>query len=145
MSTDDPFGTPGAPGGPDPSTGTSVLEREQVQEQVTEPGDHERLAHYVGKEKILESALSGEAGGRRGRNRPPRRATTSASLTTCARRRSSRAPSAASRWSRCAARCGCPAATPTASRCARRARRSTKGCGRLRTATEPEHRCTGWR
>ena len=61
MSTDDPFGTPGAPGGPDPSTGTSVLEREQVQEQVTEPGDHERFAHYVRKEKILESALSGES------------------------------------------------------------------------------------
>ncbi|HET7476230.1 MAG TPA: DUF3039 domain-containing protein [Dermatophilaceae bacterium] len=43
-----------------PATRTSVLEREQVQEQVQEPGDHERFAHYVRKEKILESALSGE-------------------------------------------------------------------------------------
>ncbi len=38
---------------------TSVLERERVTEQVMEPGDHERFAHYVRKEKILESALSG--------------------------------------------------------------------------------------
>ena len=43
-----------------PSTSTSVLEREQVEEQVQEPGDHERFSHYVRKEKILESALSGE-------------------------------------------------------------------------------------
>lgn len=65
MSTDDPYGeqpgAPGRPGAPDPSTGTSVLEREQVEEQVAEPGDHERFAHYVRKEKILESALSGES------------------------------------------------------------------------------------
>ena len=39
--------------------GTGVLERELV-EQPVEPGDHERFAHYVRKEKILESALSGE-------------------------------------------------------------------------------------
>jgi Protein of unknown function (DUF3039) len=40
---------------------TSVLEREQVVErQLQEPGDHERFAHYVRKEKILESALSGD-------------------------------------------------------------------------------------
>lgn len=38
---------------------TAVLERELV-EQLVEPGDHERFAHYVRKEKILESALSGE-------------------------------------------------------------------------------------
>lgn len=38
--------------------GTAVLERELV-EQHAEPGDHERFAHYVRKEKILESALSG--------------------------------------------------------------------------------------
>lgn len=39
--------------------GTSVLERaEQLQD--VEPGDHERFAHYVRKEKIMESALSGE-------------------------------------------------------------------------------------
>lgn len=47
---------------PDPGTQrTSVLERELVEEpQLSEPGDHERFAHYVRKEKILESALSGE-------------------------------------------------------------------------------------
>jgi hypothetical protein len=43
---------------PDPS-GTAVLDRELV-EQPVEPGDHERFAHYVRKEKILESALSGD-------------------------------------------------------------------------------------
>jgi hypothetical protein len=43
-----------------PSTSTAVLEREQVEERLQEPGDHERFAHYVRKEKILESALSGE-------------------------------------------------------------------------------------
>ncbi|MDT0214621.1 DUF3039 domain-containing protein [Rothia sp. ARF10] len=43
-----------------PSTSTAVLEREETVPQVQEPGDHERFAHYVRKEKILESALSGE-------------------------------------------------------------------------------------
>lgn len=43
-----------------PSTSTAVLEREQVEERLQEPGDHERFSHYVRKEKILESALSGE-------------------------------------------------------------------------------------
>lgn len=42
---------------PEPS-GTAVLDRELV-EQPVEPGDHERFAHYVQKEKILESALTG--------------------------------------------------------------------------------------
>lgn len=41
-------------------TTTTTLERELISEQVAEPGDHERFAHYVRKEKILESALSGE-------------------------------------------------------------------------------------
>jgi len=36
--------------------GVSVDER--VEEQV-EPGDHERFAHYVKKEKIVESAVMG--------------------------------------------------------------------------------------
>ncbi len=49
----DPFGT-------DPSTSTAVLERTEVEPEVAEPGDHERFSHYVRKEKILESALSGE-------------------------------------------------------------------------------------
>jgi hypothetical protein len=39
--------------------GTALLDRQQV-EQPVEPGDHERFAHYVRKEKVLESALSGE-------------------------------------------------------------------------------------
>lgn len=38
---------------------TAVLDRQAV-EQEAEPGDHERFAHYVRKEKILASALSGE-------------------------------------------------------------------------------------
>jgi hypothetical protein len=42
-----------------PSGGTDLLEREETREQV-EPGDHERFAHYVRKEKIMESALSGK-------------------------------------------------------------------------------------
>ncbi|NTW38425.1 MAG: DUF3039 domain-containing protein [Cellulomonadaceae bacterium] len=52
---DDPFRQPG---GPDSGTSTSVLERTEAREEV-EPGDHERFAHYVRKEKILSSALSG--------------------------------------------------------------------------------------
>lgn len=43
--------------------GTDVLDREleelRGQEQV-EDGDHERFAHYVQKDKILESALTGK-------------------------------------------------------------------------------------
>ncbi|MBT0774046.1 DUF3039 domain-containing protein [Kineosporia sp. J2-2] len=43
---------------PDGGT-TGLLEREHVEQEV-EPGDHERFAHYVRKEKVLESALSGD-------------------------------------------------------------------------------------
>jgi Protein of unknown function (DUF3039) len=50
---DDPRGEPGS------RSGTSVLEREEVVQEV-EPGDRERFAHYVRKEKILTSALSGQ-------------------------------------------------------------------------------------
>ncbi len=39
--------------------GSALLDREIV-EQPVEPGDHERFAHYVRKEKILESAMTGE-------------------------------------------------------------------------------------
>lgn len=45
----------GAPAGPS----TSVLEQTELREQL-EPGDSERFAHYVRKEKILDSALSGK-------------------------------------------------------------------------------------
>lgn len=41
------------------TSGTAVLDHERI-EQPVEPGDHERFAHYVRKEKILESAMSGE-------------------------------------------------------------------------------------
>jgi hypothetical protein len=42
---------------PDHGT-TAILERERV-EQPVEPGDHERFSHYVQKDKILESAMTG--------------------------------------------------------------------------------------
>ncbi|MBT1003141.1 DUF3039 domain-containing protein [Paenarthrobacter sp. DKR-5] len=42
-----------------PGSSTAVIEREELREEV-EPGDRERFAHYVRKEKIMESALSGE-------------------------------------------------------------------------------------
>lgn len=47
---------------PEPLRGTSTatIEREEVREELAEPGDHERFSHYVRKEKILESALSGD-------------------------------------------------------------------------------------
>jgi hypothetical protein len=65
MTTDDPYRDPTEPGAPVPEPQrspqrTAVLERELVEEQLIEPGDHERFAHSVRKEKILESALSGE-------------------------------------------------------------------------------------
>ncbi|GII99548.1 Protein of unknown function (DUF3039) [Sediminihabitans luteus] len=57
---------PSAPTGPqapsdEPSSGTStgLLERTETTEQV-EPGDHERFAHYVRKEKIMQSAMTGK-------------------------------------------------------------------------------------
>ncbi len=51
---------PGGPDGPQRQTQTAVLERTETVPEVAEPGDHERFSHYVRKEKILESALSGE-------------------------------------------------------------------------------------
>ena len=58
----DPFAPQRQPAEPSrsPSTTTGVIEREQVETQFQEPGDHERFAHYVRKNKIMESALSGE-------------------------------------------------------------------------------------
>ena len=45
----------------DPRGGTVLeLEVERVPQTAHEDGDHERFAHYVKKEKILESALSGD-------------------------------------------------------------------------------------
>lgn len=42
-----------------PDVGSTALLDREIVEQPVEPGDHERFAHYVRKEKILESALSG--------------------------------------------------------------------------------------
>ena len=55
-----PMREPESPSDPSRS-GTTTLERELVEEhQLSEPGDHERFAHYVRKEKILTSAMSGD-------------------------------------------------------------------------------------
>ena len=40
-------------------TSTATIEREELRQEV-QPGDRERFSHYVRKEKIMESALSGE-------------------------------------------------------------------------------------
>lgn len=42
-----------------PGGSIATIERTEQREQV-EPGDHERFSHYVRKEKIMESALTGE-------------------------------------------------------------------------------------
>jgi hypothetical protein len=49
-------------GGPDQG-GVATLDRELeelIREENLEPGDHERFSHYVKKEKILESAITGK-------------------------------------------------------------------------------------
>ncbi len=47
-----------------PDSGVSlpsiVSSRRLIREENIEPGDHERFSHYVKKDKILESALSGK-------------------------------------------------------------------------------------
>lgn len=49
------------PGLDEPTGGTVLeLEVERVPRTSRGDGDHERFAHYVKKEKILESALSGD-------------------------------------------------------------------------------------
>jgi hypothetical protein len=53
-----PYPEPQPLSSPQEST-TGLLERELV-EQPVEPGDHERFAHYVNKNKVMESALTGE-------------------------------------------------------------------------------------
>ncbi len=42
-----------------PQGGTATIERTDTR-QVVEPGDAERFSHYVRKEKILESAMTGD-------------------------------------------------------------------------------------
>ena len=60
---DDPLAPPGGPQDPSgpggPSTGTAVLERTELSEQLDD-GDHDRFAHYVRKAKIAESAVTGK-------------------------------------------------------------------------------------
>lgn len=56
--THDSIAEPSAPGG-----GSTVLDRELeelLQSEQIEPGDHERFSHFVPKDKILESALTGK-------------------------------------------------------------------------------------
>jgi len=43
---------------PEPDTHTGVLVEERPETRVDE-GDHERFAHYVKKDKIVESAVTG--------------------------------------------------------------------------------------
>ena len=57
--------TPTGPGGPDEiGGGTAILDRELEkllnEEQTEDPGDHDKFSHYVRKEKILESAVTGK-------------------------------------------------------------------------------------
>ncbi|MDF2442257.1 MAG: hypothetical protein JWR01_460 [Subtercola sp.] len=50
------------PGGLPDGGGTATLDRELeelLEAEQFDPGDHDRFSHYVQKEKILESALSG--------------------------------------------------------------------------------------
>jgi hypothetical protein len=57
--SDQPLDAPEAPSGP--QTQTALLERTDTRTEpdLSEPGDHERFSHYVRKEKILESAMTG--------------------------------------------------------------------------------------
>ncbi|HEV7183004.1 MAG: DUF3039 domain-containing protein [Actinomycetales bacterium] len=51
------------PGGIPDGGGTATLDRELeelLQNQNVDPGDHERFSHYVKKEQILESAMTGK-------------------------------------------------------------------------------------
>ncbi|WP_294181504.1 DUF3039 domain-containing protein [uncultured Schumannella sp.] len=51
------------PGSPGQGGGTDVLDRELeklLNEELTEDGDHDRYAHYVKKDKIVESAVTGK-------------------------------------------------------------------------------------
>lgn len=59
LMSDQPLDAPEAPSGP--QTQTAVIEREDTRTSpdLAEPGDHERFAHYVRKEKIMESAMTG--------------------------------------------------------------------------------------
>jgi hypothetical protein len=59
MPVDDPRGPASDPFAPDGGTSTILDDRPDLRE--TEPGDHERFSHYVRKEKVVESAVTGTA------------------------------------------------------------------------------------
>lgn len=49
--------------GSNPAGGATILDRELeklLEEETIEPGDHERFSHYVPKDKIVESAITGK-------------------------------------------------------------------------------------
>lgn len=46
-------------GEPTPDGGLGTLTEERVEPAQVEPGDHERFSHYVNKDKIMESAVTG--------------------------------------------------------------------------------------
>ena len=57
-----PTGGPSPVDSPDQG-GLATLDRELeelLREEHVEPGDHERFSHYVKKDKILESAITGK-------------------------------------------------------------------------------------
>lgn len=56
---DSPAGAPMASPS-EPETNISVLDPDLIEEPL-EPGDHERYSHYVLKDKIVESAVTGKA------------------------------------------------------------------------------------
>ncbi len=60
MSSSTPPAEPQQPAAPanEPAGSAGVLEREETRERV-QPGDHERYAHYVRKDKIVASAVGG--------------------------------------------------------------------------------------
>lgn len=55
----DPFESDPRRGPESPGGSTATIEREELREEL-EPGDRDRFAHYVRKEKVLESAMTGE-------------------------------------------------------------------------------------
>ena len=59
MTTMPPYPFADDPRDPARSGSTATIEREELREEL-EPGDRERFSHYVRKEKIMESALTGE-------------------------------------------------------------------------------------
>lgn len=53
----------GGQGGGGQGGGVDVMDRELeklLEDELNEPGDHERFSHYVPKDKIVESAVTGK-------------------------------------------------------------------------------------